>query len=415
MTQQEKLSKILGVMPKSIFDFESAASESTGKKEVIEKISQKNDSVVEETLQKIHTSQDMSASHIRGDLQKAIFYHEKLFVNFLQKVTTASGEFEKAAWLAKSLSEAKKGFFLKEDLIGEIFRKCPPENLIKYLGYSSVNQLISDVDLVEAFSALRFIESDEWMHKTFDEVYGGFTADDFEEREMEIRVLSPKWHDIAKRFVEKKHHNVSHLKEFGVIFLNPIKTDIPGKFLRDFALLLHYFHEIEFYSRIFKKYFSEDNFSERFKSLLRGDVKELSEIPGKNSYLIIQRYLVKDNPHDPRLFLPRVNPESLHWVKAERNLMEISKITNGEIDLGMWLNTDWVAGLFPGGEGDEVVSFDLEDNAMSLVAIMEGKKDSFSYHQREAMWMRIFSEYTGGEEKLEQMILDNFDRGFITL
>lgn len=415
MTSQEKLSKILGVAPKSIFDFESAVSESTGKKEVIEKISQKNDSVVEETLQKIHTSQDISASHIRGDLQKAIFYHEKLFTNFLQKITAASGEFEKAAWLAKSLSEAKRGFFLKKDLIAEIFRNCPPENLIKYLGYSSVNQLISDVDLVEAFSALRFIESDEWMHKTFDEAYGKFTASDFEEREIEIRVLGSKWHDIAKKFVEKKNHNVSHLKEFGVIFLNPIKTDIPGKFLRDFALILHYFHEIEFYSRLFKKYSSQDNFSERFKSFLRGDVKELSEIPGKNSYLIIQRYIVKDNPHDPRLFLPRVNPESLHWIKAERNLMEISKITNGAIDLGMWLNTDWVAGLFPGGEGDEVVSFDLEDNAMSLVAIMEGKKDSFTYHQREAMWMRIFSEYVGGEEKLEQMILDNFDKGFITL
>jgi hypothetical protein len=415
MTSQEKLSKILGVTAKSIFDFEKVALESTGKKEVIENISQKNDLVVEETLQKIHTSQDISASHIRGDLQKAIFYHEKLFTNFLQKITIASGEFEKAAWLAKSLSEAKKGFFLKKDLIAEIFRKCPPENLIKYLGYSSVDQLISYVDLVEAFSALRFIESDDWMHKTFNEAYGGFNSDDFEEREIEIRVLGPKWHDIAKRFVEKKHHNVSHLKEFGVIFLNPIKTDIPGKFLRDFALLLHYFHEIEFYSRIFKKYSLEENFAERFKSLLRGDVKKLSEISGKNSYLIIQRYLIKDNPHDPRLFLPRVNPESLHWVKAERNLMEISKITNGSIDLGMWLNTDWVAGLFPGVDGDEVVSFDLEDNAMSLVAMMEGKNDSFTYHQRDAMWMRIFSEYAGGEERLEQMILENFDKGYITL
>ena len=410
MTQAEKLSKILGVTPKTILDFEKAAGESTGKTEVIEKISQKNDSVVEETLQKIHTSRDMSAAHIRGDLQKVIFYHEKLFLNFLQKVTAVSGDFEKAAWLAQSLTAARKGFFLKKNLIAEIFRKCPPENLIDYLGYYSVDQLLSENDLTEAFSALRFIESDEWMHKTFDEAYGGFTADDFEERAIEIKVLSPKWHDIAKRFVEKKHHNVSHLKEFGIIFLNPIKMDIPGKFLRDFALLLHYFHEIEFYSRIFKRDSANGDFSEKFKSLLRGDVKELSEVNQKNAWIIIQRYLVKESPQDPRLFQPRVNPEAIHWVKAERDLVGISKITNGEIDLGMWLNTDWVGGLFPGGENDEVVSFDLEDNAMSLVAIMEGKKDSFNYHQREAMWTRIFSEYVGGEEKLEEMILENFDR-----
>jgi hypothetical protein len=52
---------------------------------------------------------------------------------------------------------------------------------------------------------------------------------------------------------------------------------------------------------------------------------------------------------------------------------------------------------------------------MSLVAMMEGKNDSFTYHQRDAMWMRIFSEYAGGEERLEQMILENFDKGYITL
>lgn len=440
MTPQEKISKILGVTLKTVLDFEKAAGELTGRAGVMEKVLRTNDTVVEETLQKIHTSKEISAAHIRGDLQKIIFYHEKLFLSFLEKVTTPTGEFEKAAWLAKSLSEAKKGFFLKKDRIADIFRKCPPENLIKYLGYSSVNQLVSDSDLTEAFSALRFIESDEWMHKTFDEAYSGFTADDFEEREIEIKVLSPKWHDIAKRFVEKKHHNVSHLKEFGVIFLNPIKMDIPGKFLRDFALLLHYFHEIEFYSRIFKKYSLEENFAEKFKSLLRGDVKELTEVGQKNAWLIIQRYLVKDNPQDPRLFLPRVNPESIHWIKAERDLVGISRITNGEIDpvrsrahafgmspkdrgaatsngidLGMWLNTDWVGGIFPGSEGEEVISFDLEDNAMSLVSIMEGKNESFTYHQREAMWTKIFAEYVGGEEKLEQMIMENLDKGFIKL
>lgn len=415
MSSHEKISKILGVTPKTILDFEKNASAATGKSGIIEKVFQENDSVLKETLNKIHTSHDIYASHIRGDLQKIIFYHEKLFLNFLQKITAVSGEFEKAAWLAKSLTKARRGFFLKKELIGEIFRKCPPENLIDYLGYSSVDQLLSENDLTEAFSALRFIESDEWMHATFEKVYSGFASGDFEERDIEIKVLSPKWRDIAKKFVEKKHHNVSHLKEFGVIFLNPIKMDIPGKFLRDFALLLHYFHEIEFYSKLFKRYSSFTDFASKFKFLLRGDVRELADIKEKNSYLIVQRYLVKDNQQDPRLFAPRVNPESIHWVKAERDLIDINGLSNGEVDLGMWLNTDWVGGIFPGGEDDEVVSFDLEDNAMSLVAIMEGKKDSFHYHQREAMWTRIFSEYIGGEEKLEEMVLENFDKGYITL
>ena len=191
--------------------------------------------------------------------------------------------------------------------------------------------------------------------------------------------------------------------------------DIPGKFLRDFALLLHYFHEIEFYSKLFKKYSVEPDFAEKFKSLLRGDVKELMDVSQKNTWLIVQRYLVKDNPQDPRLFQPRVNPESIHWTKGERDLVDISEKTGGKVDLSLWFNLDWVGGLFEGEAGEEVVSFDLEDNAMSLVSFMEGKKEALTYHQREAMWTKIFAEYAGGEEKLEEMILDNFDKGYIVL
>ena len=410
----QKISKLLGVTPGTLENFTEVISKTTGKADVLEKISKENETIIAKALKEINSLELATGAHIRGELQKMIFFHEKQFLDFLESIEGAN-EFEKAAKLAKSLASVGKGFFLKKDLIKEIFLKRKPENLLKYLGYSMVEEMIQNVDLTEAFSALRFIESDEWMHKTFEEVYGNFTAEDFEEREIEIRTLSERWHDIGKKFVEKKHHNVSHLKEFGVIFLNPIKMDIPGKFLRDFALLLHYFHEIEFYSKLFRKYSVLPDFTLKFEALLRGDVKEFTDLKEKNSWLIVQRYLIKDNPQDPRLFAPRVNPESIHWTKAERDLVAITERSGGKVNLSMWLNLDWVGGIFEGNGGEEVVSFDLEDNAMSLVAVMEGKKDAFTYHQREAMWTRIFSEYAGGEEELEKMVLENFDRGFITL
>ena len=59
------------------------------------------------------------------------------------------------------------------------------------------------------------------------------------------------------------------------------------------------------------------------------------------------------------------------------------------------------------------VSFDLEDNAMSLVSAKEGKPQFFTYHQREAMWTKIFSEYAGGESAMENLLIKNFDRGII--
>ncbi|MBI2454137.1 MAG: hypothetical protein HYV54_00990 [Parcubacteria group bacterium] len=414
MNPYEKISKILGVTEKSLIDFEGQISVTTGKNGIIEKVASENDRIINQTLSQISVSPESRAEEVRGALQKAIFYHEKQFLNFLGSLE-GENEFEKAAVLSGSLAQVGPGFFLKKNLIAEIFKKRPPENLLKYLGYGSVDELLKeDGDLTEHFSALRFVETDDWMHRTFEEAYGNFTADDFESRAVEIRVLGERWHDIAKKFVEKKHHNVSHLKEFGVIFLNPIKMDIPGKFLRDFALLLHYFHEIEFYSQLFKKYSTDPDFSERFKALLRGDVKELVEVKEKNTWLIVQRYLVKENPQDPRLFQPRINPESIHWAKGEKDLSSINKITGHKVDLSMWFDLDWVGGIFKDGD-NEVVSFDLEDNAMGLVSSMEGKHEHFYYHQREAMWTKIFAEYAGGEDKLERLIVDNFDKGFVNL
>ncbi|MDP3799859.1 MAG: hypothetical protein Q8Q90_00345 [bacterium] len=414
MTPNQKIARILGITEKTLENTESLLCESTGKKDIIEKVFKENEKIIEETIAKLNTGEDRSADHIRGTLQKKIFQNEKSFLEFLNTVE-GSSEFEKAANLSRILANVGKGFFLKKDFIKQIFLKRKPENLLKYLGYAAVEEIFEKENLLEAFSALRFVESNEWMHKTFDEAYSSFTKDDFEERDIEIKVLSPKWHDIAKKFVEKKHHNVSHLKEFGIIFLNPIAMDVPGKFLRDFALLLHYFHEIEFYSKLFKKYSGEDNFAEKFKSLLRGDVKEIMDIKEKNAWLIVQRYLIKENSQDPRLFQPRVNPESIHWTKGERDLIVISEKTDGKVDLSLWWNLDWVGGLFQGVSGEEVVSFDLEDNAMSLVSFMEGKKEALTYHQREAMWTKIFVEYAGGEDKLEKLVLDGFDKGYIVL
>ena len=132
-------------------------------------------------------------------------------------------------------------------------------------------------------------------------------------------------------------------------------------------------------------------------------------LPGE--WLIVQRYLYKEDPNDPRLYIPRVNPESIHWMRGERDLT-LFKAEEARLDLSLWHDLDWVGGIFDHG-AEEVVSFDLEDNAMSLVSFMEGKNQSFNYHQREAMWTKLFFGYVGGEENAEKLIIENFNKGVI--
>ncbi|MEK7634268.1 MAG: hypothetical protein AAB396_00060 [Patescibacteria group bacterium] len=411
-TSISELARILGVDPSILSKLDDSMIKITGKKGVPDLIFDKNKQMVEDTFRKINFGKDNSdAYYIIGNLRETIFSHENELKKFLNE-TPGANIFEKAINFAKKIVKVKRGYFLKKENIKNILLARPPRHLLEYLGYNNIDSLIANEDLTECFSALRFIESNEWMHETFEKEYSRFTPDDFEEREIEIKVLGEKWHKIAEKFVAKKHHNVSHLKEFGVIFLNPISENISGKLLRDFLLFLHYFHEIEFYSKLFRKYAKMENFSDNLKALLRGDVKEIFTVEN-GDWLIVQRYLSKENPKDPRLFLPRVNPEALHWSRGERDFGNYFKNTP-YFDLAIWSDLSWIGGFFKIGDKEELLSFDIEDNIMSVVSFIEGQgQQFFTYHQREAMWTKIFSEYAGGEENTEKLLIDNFDKGVI--
>ncbi|MEK7089672.1 MAG: hypothetical protein AAB920_02525, partial [Patescibacteria group bacterium] len=132
------------------------------------------------------------------------------------------------------------------------------------------------------------------------------------------------------------------------------------------------------------------------QSLLRGDTLD-TRFPDsdKAHWLVIQRYLAKDAENDWRLFVAHINPEALHWMRAEDDLKELANVLGrfGH-ELRFWNDLDWVGDYFQDETGNNVlVSFDLVDTAMSLVKRHERVK--FLYHHQEALWNKIFIEYFG--------------------
>jgi len=407
MSDRELLAQLTRTDSQILKFFEELNARHTGKSGVLDRVAAEIQAKVNDVCRDLGVK-SRTSEVMRSALREAIFAHEKELLVKLNE-TAGKDEFEKAANLSRLIARTGPGFFLKRDRGAAILENRKPENLLAFLKISNVQELLDRHDITEIFSVLRFMETNEWMHETFDEAYSRFTPDDFEEREVEIKVLGPEWHEVAAKYVAKKHHNVSHLKEFGVIFLNPIGEHVPAKFLRDFALLLHYFHEIEFYSRLFRRYAKEENFSHHLKALLRGDVREAAAAaPGE--WLIVQRYLFKEDPMDPRLFVPRVNPESIHWRKGELDLAAYGK--EQKMGLAMWGDLDWVGAI---AEDDgRLVSFDLEDNAMSAVNYIEGRTEHHSYHQREALWTKIFREYVGGDAEATEKLLEKFTNGVLS-
>ena len=405
----EKLARILRVQPEALLNLEEKMEAVTDKKGIMEKISAENDILIKRTLEELGLPEaGLKAGEIYDALIARIEHMDKDLYNFLDRpvLSKVSGICGKLCETALFLNKPKAGFFIKKEKAVEILEKFPPNNLLNHFGYKTSRELVEKEGFSSVVSALRFAQDSKWMHEFFDKAYGNLTPSDFEEREVELKVLETKWLDVVEKFLEKKYHNVSHLKEFGVIFVIPLEINTKGETLRMFTLILHYLNEVPFYSKLFKKFSSEADFSAKLKSLLRGDVPE-GPVP-KNGFRIVQRYLAKDDKNDPRLFEPHINPEAEHWYKAEGDLAKLGSLSGAEgHTFGYWQGLDFVGDFF----GGELVSFDLVDLIMSLVKKGEVK---YLYHQQEALWNKIFIEYLG-REKVNELIEENIIEGFIKI
>lgn len=418
MTSQEYIAKIFRTEIETIIEVEKKMEAATGKTGVIDRIVKENERLISQTLSLLKCHGYTAENVFRNLITKLQKDDRALFDLFKRPEGTTKDGLKTLFNFATESANIDSLFVLKKEVAADILRKNPPPNVIKALGYKDVNELLEKEDLFEVFAALRFVENNEWMHGVFDETYKNLTPQDFEERRVDLRVLSEKWLKIAEKFVKKKYHNISHLKELGVIFVIPLKIDTPGETLRLFSLVLHYLHEVDFYSKLFRKAALLDNFGKKIISLLKGEILEQPKNENKMVWPIIQRYLAKDNPDDPYLLIPHVNPEALHWKKAEKEIGDLGKRFS-TIDLEMWSGLDWVGGFLKkgnevaeGGLQEELISFDLVDMVMALV--QKEQRIKYLYHHQEALWNHIFEEYLG-TDSLEKLMLDNFDKGFIEI
>ncbi len=417
----KKIAAILRTTPEVLYELDLKMGKITGQDGVMEAIASQNDILVSNTLAELSLTKNSSAEEVYAGLINRLFVLDQNLFELLDKPDLSKMSFVcgKLCETAFKLFSPPKGMFIKKEKVAELLEKYPPDNLLNHFGYTSVKELLDKEGFASVVSALRFTQSTEWMHKFFDVAYDELKPEDFEERDVELKVLETKWLAVADKFLEKKYHNISHLKEYGVIFVIPLPIDTPGETMRMFTLIMHYLHEVPFYSDLFRKFMKDSDFIDKFKSLLRGDVpdKKVESLPGQGErpvWRVVQTYLSKDNDQDFRLFEPHVNPEAEHWLKVSEDLERLSRMLpgDGNTSLRYWSGLDYVGDFFKDQNGQEqLVSFDLTDLIMSLVKKGQVK---YLYHQQEALWNRIFSEYEG-RERMNELVEENIISGFIEL
>jgi hypothetical protein len=300
----------------------------------------------------------------------------------------------------------KDGWFLNEDKAREMLRHLPPLAIMDRLGYHLVSQLLEKEDIYELFLALRFAEPPEWLND-FDRLYHDLTPGDFETRRIRVvRFKAEKWGDIAQHFIQKKRHPITHSKEMGAIAVMPMTEErMTGITLKVLPLLCHYFNEIRLYSSFFKLMRAKQNFGAIVSDTLIADPAHVKLVEqGHIHWRVIQRYFGKlPNEKHPEIFEPHVQPEYLHWRKAEEVLYDLDP------ELEFWKGMDYVA--VSRGPAHDTVTFNLFDlsfgysNGISYT-------DRYLYHFRESLWNEIFARYMG-EKVLEDQLLVKLDNAVV--
>lgn len=298
----------------------------------------------------------------------------------------------------------RQAWVLRRSVAKKMLANTPPKNIMKHLNYTSVDSLIKRENLAEIYGALRFAETPAWLNR-FNNSYRDLTPSDFETRDIEIVVMDKnRWGDIAEEFVKKKRHNITHLKELGVILMLPTKLErLHGITITALPLLLHYLNEIRLYSAFFKMQQVKPDFGKIISHTLNADLRKAAVMAGSHvHWRVIQRYYGKlENERHPEIFQPHVQPEDLHWRRAEEQLYQIDK------SLGFWRDMDYVGIM----TGKTPVSFNLMDVSMAYCT-----KAPFEhrvvFHMRESLWNEVFMRYMG-HEALESQILKQLDNNMI--
>ena len=296
----------------------------------------------------------------------------------------------------------RKVFVLKREKAKELLRQMPPYDLMKALGHKDVEELFEKEDFDEIYTALRFSEGPEWLNK-YDELFSTVTADDYEERDMRIIQMDhKKYVDLAAHFVKKKLHNVTHTKEMGTIVVVPMHAKrMRGLVLKTLPLLFHYMNELKLYSTFFKLNSKKPHFGKIVVETLIADPGDASQIVGnKIHWRVIQRYLGrhKEDSVSKAAFEPHVQPEDLHWRRAEDLLYELDP------ELEFWKDRDYVGVMYD----DFPVAFNLFDVSFAY-SNKESYEGRYAYHFRESLWNEIFVRYMGFKNLSEQVLeqLDN--------
>ncbi len=349
---------------------------------------------------------DTTAKELYHALQALVGQHDEFLAAILKAPDPhdVTAVLPRLAQAVSGLSVAKECWAIKHSVLKKLLKKQPPKHVMKQLGYRSLDSMLKRENPAVLLATARFAETPAWLTK-FVKQYKKLQSSDFEHREVEIVCLEGKrWGKLADPYVQSQHHNVTHLKESGIILILPLPVDrMRGLFVTLLPLILHYVAEIRLYSALFKLEQVKPDFGEILIKTLLQDPNDAAAMAGKPlHWRTVARHYGKHPKSHPTAFQPHVQPEDLYYQKAEDVLYWL------EPALKFWDGLDYVLVQQP---GIRPISLSLLDNAISYCNNLEFGQQVIGHAQR-SMWNELLLRYMG-QESLERQVIEQLGDGLV--
>lgn len=305
----------------------------------------------------------------------------------------------------KPLIADQKVWVMKRSVAKRLLKAVPPKQLMKQLGYRSVDSMLKHEHIDELYVSIRFAENDTWL-RSYNQQFRTLKPSDFESRPVTLVVLDAKrYGPLTRSYAARRHYAVAHAKEMGIVALLPSEDDTvkDGATLATAVFTLHYVNEVYLYSTFFKLKQVTPNFGEVVVRTLNDD-EGLSRIAERDiHWRIVQRHLSSVDERHPEMFRPHIQPEDLQVQATEKLLVLLDS------ELAFWAGMAYVGRRFD----EAVVSFNLLDGVLNYANKLSLAKSS-TRHFHDSLWNEIMLRYLGAQNLLER-VMSQLDDGHVTV
>ncbi len=286
--------------------------------------------------------------------------------------------------LIDTINIPKTVWGLKHSVAKSLLKATPPKNVMKQLGYRSIDSMLKRESIDEIMVGIRILETGKWQ-RAFIEKYIRLEPSDFENRQANLLLLDgKKWGGKSLTYARSHNQNITHLKEMGVVAILPLPVnDLTGISIALIPRILYYLNEIRTYSTYFKHHQVRAGFGHTLVRTIIDDPARHVQMAGQHvHWRVLHQYYGSHNTDHPEFFEPHLQPEDLFWRKAEEILFKI------EPALHFWHDMDYVGVLEDGRQ----ISFNLMDMAANYIN-KTPYGDHFNGHMKDSLWNELFMRY----------------------